>query len=95
MRLATFTDPSWRRKLGLMLIAEEELEEFVRLCQECGETPSEEEAREAATRLVLLYERLLMPTPSETSQKSDPLAKSRAPGTLSDGPVEPTDQPIP
>ena len=49
-----------------MKLADSDIEDFMKLCEEeDGVRPSREMASEAATRVVLLYERLLLPTPHE------------------------------
>jgi hypothetical protein len=71
-----------------MMLTEADIEEFIALTrEEDGMTLSREEAREAATRVVLLYERLLLPTPEEVTAAR--LAKDRARGNVSHGQVEP------
>jgi hypothetical protein len=65
-----------------MLLSEEDIEEFVDLAKEEGVELTHEAATAAATRLVLLYLRLAMPTPSELAARL--LAKSRESGTVGD-----------
>ena len=51
-----------------MKLTDADIEEFMNLCEEeDGVRPSRELASEAATRLALLYERLLLPTPREVA----------------------------
>ena len=72
------------------MLTDDDIQEFTDLCEEeDGVRPTDEAAREAATRVVLLYERLLLPTPEEIGETRR-LAESDAPGNLSGGPVEPT-----
>ena len=74
-----------------MLYSEEDLQEFIRLCEEeDGRHPSREEAEEAATRLILMYRHLLFPT--AVLREAARLATSGGDGTLSSGPVEPEQQ---
>ena len=71
-----------------MTLTDKDIEEFLALCEEeDGVRPSREVALEAAARVVLLYERLLLPTPEEI--RTAHLAKSRSGGSLTNGPVEP------
>ena len=71
-----------------MTLTEADVEEFIALTEEeDGIKLSFEEAREAATRVALLYERLLMPTPREIAEAR--LAKSNGGGRVSDGLVGP------
>jgi hypothetical protein len=75
-----------------MTLTDADIEEFIALTEEeDGIKMSYEEAREAATRVALLYERLLMPTPREIAEIR--LAKTDAGGKVSDGPAQPN-QPI-
>lgn len=75
-----------------MTLSEADINEFKALTEEeDGIKLSDEEAREAATRVALLYEQLLMPTPREIEETR--LAKSDGGGRVSDGPAEPN-QPI-
>jgi len=71
-----------------MQLSEEDIAEFIDLCEEeDGVRPSVETAREAATRVVLLYERLLLPLPDEVDAVR--LAKSVERGRLSSGQAGP------
>ncbi len=73
-----------------MTLTEADIDEFMALCEENGDRLTREEAREAASRLLLVYERLAMRTPSELQAAR--LAKSSLRGSLSDEPAknEPT-----
>jgi len=71
-----------------MMLTDADIHEFMALTEEeDGIAISFEEAREAATRVALLYERLLMPTPREIAEIR--LAKTGGGGRVSDGPAEP------
>src|ERR1700682_5692764 len=59
-----------------MLLSEEDIDEFIALAKKEGVELTREEATATATRLVLLYLRLAMPTPSEMAERR--LAKTRA-----------------
>jgi hypothetical protein len=75
-----------------MTLTDEDIHEFMALTEEeDGIRITFEEAREAATRVALLYERLLMPTPSEIAEAR--LAKAGSRGRVSDGSAEPN-QPL-
>lgn len=65
-----------------MTLTEADIDEFIALCEENGDRLTREEAREAATRLLLVYERLAMPTPGEL--RAAVLAKSGQRGSVSD-----------
>jgi hypothetical protein len=65
-----------------MLLSEEDIDVFIALAKKEGVELSREEATATATRLVLLYLRLAMPTPAEMAERR--LAKSRADVTVKD-----------
>jgi hypothetical protein len=65
-----------------MLLSEEDIDEFIALAKKEDVELTREEATATATRLVLLYLRLAMPTPSEMAERR--LAKSRADATVKD-----------
>jgi hypothetical protein len=69
-----------------MTLTEADIDEFLALCDENGDRLTREEAREAAARLLLVYERLAMPTPSELQAAR--LVKSSPRGSLSDEPAK-------
>jgi hypothetical protein len=64
-----------------MLFSEEDLEEFIAIARKEGVELTREEAVAAATRVVLLYLRLALPTPSEALEAG--LAKTAQRGTVS------------
>lgn len=66
-----------------MLLSEEDIEEFIALAQKEGVELTREKAVAAATRLVLLYLRLALPTPSEMAEGR--LAKTPPDGSVPDG----------
>jgi hypothetical protein len=65
-----------------MTLTHADIDEFMALCKENGDHLTREEAREAAARLLFVYERLAMSTPSELQAAR--LAKSDPRGSLSD-----------
>lgn len=65
-----------------MLLSEEDIDEFILLAKKEGVELTREDATAAATRLVLIYLRLAMPTPSEIA--AGQLAKNRGNATVSD-----------
>jgi hypothetical protein len=81
---AVFAKRNFRGILARMLLSEDDIEEFIVLARKEGVELSREEAVAAATRLVLLYLRLAMPTPSELAELR--LAKTSANATVLDGP---------
>jgi hypothetical protein len=67
-----------------MLLTEEDIDEFITLAKKEGMELTREEATATATRLVLLYLRLAMPTPSEMAERR--LAKTRTDASVEDKP---------
>ena len=70
--------------LARMLLSEDDIQEFIVLAEKDGVQLSREEAVAAATRLVLLYLRLAMPTPSELRERR--LAKTGVDATVLNDP---------
>jgi len=70
-----------------MTLTDRDIDEFMALCEEeDGVRPSREVAHEAATRLVLLYRQLVLPTPQERDEHR--LAKKPARGIVQNEQVE-------
>ena len=73
-----------------MTLSEADIDEFIAISERTHNIRlTREEAREAATRVGLLYERLMMPTPKEIAAR---LAKSSGGGKVSGVQVEPSTQ---
>ena len=66
-----------------MLLSEEDIDEFIALAKKELVELTREEAVAGATRLILLYLRLALPTPSELAEGR--LAKTPPGGSVPDG----------